>query len=165
MERRREIIDWLNDMYAMERALEVTLEKQAHDHQLHEAIRVRAGIHLDETRAHAEQIERCLRMLGAEPSTIKAAAAQTIGIARNLITIFASDERVKDYLTAAGAEHFEVAAYKALIVAAEMAQEEKIVPLLQENLKQDEAMARWLDENINAMVREYFRSAAEARTG
>jgi ferritin-like metal-binding protein YciE len=162
MERRQEIIDWLNDIHAMERALEITLEKQAHNHDLHQAIRVRAGIHLDETRAHAEQIERCLRMLGAEPSKLKTAAARTLELARSITTIFANDERVKDYLAATGEEHFEVACYKALIAASGDAHEDAIIPLLQHNLKEDQAMARWLDDNIEVVVRDYFRTAAAA---
>src|SRR4051794_10590658 len=98
MERRDELIGWLNDAYAMERALEITLDKQRRNDEIHPAIRERAAIHLEETRAHAERLERCLRTLGTEPSTIKTAAAQTMETAKKFTSMFASDERVKDYL-------------------------------------------------------------------
>ncbi|MFL6515941.1 MAG: ferritin-like domain-containing protein [Chthoniobacterales bacterium] len=163
MEKRDELISWLNDAYAMERALEITLDKQTRNNDLHSAIRQRAAIHLDETRAHAERIERCLRTLGTEPSTLKTVAATTFETAKKFTTMFASDERVKDYLAATGAEYFEVACYKALIAAAGELGEEVLVPLLEQNLREDHAMAQWLEDNIDVTVRGYL-SAIPAGT-
>ena len=163
MNKREQIITWLNDAYAMERALEMMLEKQTVNTAVHRAIRDRAGIHLDETRAHAEHLERCLQMLGGERSVLKTTAMQALQLATNITTIFTADERVKDYLAAIGAEYFEVACYKGLIVAAREAQEEQIIPFLQENLKQDQAMARWLDDNVEAVIRDYLGTASPGR--
>jgi ferritin-like metal-binding protein YciE len=160
MNKREQIISWLNDAYAMERALEIMLEKQSGNNDVHRAIRERAGIHLDETRAHAEQLQRCLQMVGAQPSVLKTAAMQGLQLATNITTIFTTDERVKDYLAATGAEHFEVACYKALMAAAREAREDAIIPLLDQNLKQDQAMAQWLDQNIEAVIRDYLGTSA-----
>ena len=129
---------------------------------MHRAIRERAGIHLDETRAHAQQLEQCLQMLGAAPSVLKTAVMQGLQLTSNITTVFTADERVKDYLAATGAEHFEVACYKALITAAREAGEGEIIPLLEQNLKQDQAMARWLDDNVEAVIRDYFGSSGQA---
>jgi ferritin-like metal-binding protein YciE len=159
MNKREEIIRWLNDAYAMERALEIMLEKQTENADVHRAIRERAGIHLDETRAHIQHVAQCLQILGAEPSVLKTTALQVLEIAKNIRTVFAADERVKDYLAAVGSEYFEVACYKALVAAARDAHEEEIIPMLEENLKQDQAMARWLDDNIEPVIRDYLGSA------
>src|SRR3978361_2360961 len=96
--KRDEVIDWLNDAYAMERSLEVMLRKQAESEDAHRAIRERARIHLDETATHAERVAECLQMLGTTPSTVKSAAGQMMEFAKGLTTKFAGDERVKDYL-------------------------------------------------------------------
>ncbi len=160
MNKREQIVDWLNDAYAMERALQVTLEKQANSAEAHRAIRERAAIHLDETRAHAERVGECLEMLGSSRSTIKTAASQVLETGKKYMTMFARDERVKDYLAATGAEHFEVACYKALIAAAHAAGEERIIPLLTQNLHEDAATARWMDDNIEAVIRDYLNEAA-----
>src|SRR5437868_5361526 len=157
--RQSDLIDWLNDAYAMERSLEVMLRKQAQTEDAHHAIRERARIHLDETTAHAERLEECLSMLGATPSTIKSATGQVMEFAKGMMSKMASDERVKDFLAAYGAEYFEVACYKALIAAANVAGAESIVPLLERNLREDEAMAAWLDRNVNAVVRDYLFDA------
>src|SRR4051812_43385729 len=160
MDRSDELISWMNDAYAMERALEITLEKQSRNEELHAAIRERAAIHLDETRAHAERLEGCLRTLGTEPSTLKAAAAQTLETAKKFTTMFASDERVKDYLATTGAEFFEVACYRALVAAAKQLGHDVLVPSLEQNLREDQAMAQWLEDNIDVTVRGYLSSVA-----
>lgn len=156
--RRDELIDWLNDAYAIERALEVTLRKQAENEDAHRALRERARIHLDETTEHADRISRCLEMLGSSPSTLKSATGQVLELAKGFTTKFSRDERVKDFLAAYGSEYFEVACYKSLIAAATAVGEEEIVPLLERNLKEDAAMAGWLDMNVAAITRDYLFS-------
>jgi ferritin-like metal-binding protein YciE len=158
--RQSDVIDWLNDAYAMERSLEVMLRKQAENENAHHAIRERARIHLDETEVHAERVAECLQMLGTSPSTIKTVTGQAMEFAKGMMTKMAHDERVKDFLAAYGAEYFEVACYKALIAGAGVAGAEQIVPLLEKNLKEDLAMASWLDQNVNAVVRDYLFNAS-----
>src|SRR3954465_5751353 len=160
--RRSDVVSWLNDAYAMERSLEVMLRKQAENADAHHAIRERARIHLDETEAHAERVGQCLEMLGETPSTIKRVAGQVMEFAKGTMSKMASDERVKDYLCAYGAEYFEVASYKALIAGASVAGAEEIIPLLEQNLKEDQEMAAWLDTNVAAVVRDYLFDATSA---
>src|SRR4051812_42731340 len=106
--RRAEVIDWLNDAYAMERGLEVMLQKQSQNEDVHRSVRERARIHLDETAAHAERIAQCLQMLDSSPSAVKSATGQILEMGKGLMTRFVQDERIKDYLAAYGAEYFEV---------------------------------------------------------
>jgi ferritin-like metal-binding protein YciE len=160
--RRDEVIDWLNDAYAMERSLEVMLRKQADNEDVHRAVRERARIHLDETVEHAERVSRCLEMLGSTASAPKTVVGQVTEIAKGMMTKFARDERVKDFLAAYGSEYFEVACYKSLIAGARAAGEEEIVPLLEQNLKEDSAMASWLDMNVEAITRDYLNNTTTA---
>ena len=160
--KRDEVIDWLNDAYAMERSIEITLRKQADNEDAHRALRDRARIHLDETAEHANRVSQCLEMLGSSPSSLKTVAGQMLELGKGLTTKFARDERVKDFLAAYGTEYFEVACYKSLISAATAAGEEQIVPLLEQNLKEDAAMAGWLDMNVAAITRDYLFNATTA---
>jgi ferritin-like metal-binding protein YciE len=160
MDKREEIIDWLNDAYAMERALEVTLNKQSTSTEVHRAIRERAAIHLDETRAHAERVQHCLEMLGSSPSTMKSTTSKLLETGKGMMTMFARDERVKDYLAMVGSEYFEVACYKALIAAVRLAGEERLVEPLAQNMREDEATARWLNDNIDGVIRDYLNEGS-----
>ena len=156
--RRDEVIDWLNDAYSMERGLEVTLRKQSENEDVHRAVRDRARIHLDETIEHAERLTRCLEMLGSSPSTVKSMTGQMLEMGKGMMTKFARDERIKDFLAAYGSEYFEVACYKSLIAGARSAGEEEIIPLLEQNLKEDRAMADWLDMNVEGITRDYLNT-------
>jgi ferritin-like metal-binding protein YciE len=154
--RREEVIDWLSDAYAMERGLQVMLRKQAENDEAHPAIRERARIHLGETKEHARRLERCLELLGSSASSVKSATGQTIEMGKGLMSKMARDERVKDFLAAYGAEYFEVACYKSLIAGARLARETEIVPLLESNLREDRAMAEWLDANVEVVTADYL---------
>src|SRR5436190_18628790 len=154
--RREEVIDWLSDAHAMERGLQVMLRKQAENDEAHPAIRERARIHLDETKEHARRLERCLELLGSSASSVKSATGQTIEMGKGLMSKMAHDERVKDFLAAYGAEYFEVACYKSLIAGARLARETEIVPLLESNLREDRAMAEWLDANVEVVTADYL---------
>jgi len=156
MKKRDAVIDWLQDAYAMESALEVMLRKQSENDQVLHAVRERARIHLDETRQHSERLSRCLEILNSSPSTLKSATGQIIEVGKGFMSKFARDERVKDFLAAYSAEYFEIACYKSLIAGARTAGEREIVPLLEANLREDRAMAEWLDMNVGAVTREYL---------
>src|SRR5436305_13142793 len=107
--RQNDLVNWLNDAYAMERSLEVMLRKKAENHEAHHGIRERARIHLDETEAHAERVAECLDLLGETPSTLKTVTGQAMEFAKGMMSKIAGDERVKDFLCAYSAEYFEVA--------------------------------------------------------
>jgi ferritin-like metal-binding protein YciE len=101
-------------------------------------------------------------MLGSSPSAAKTVVGQVMELGKSLTTRFARDERVKDYLAAYGTEYFEVACYKSLIAGATAAGEDQIVPLLEQNLKEDQAMASWLDMNVGAITRDYLSNTTTA---
>jgi ferritin-like metal-binding protein YciE len=146
----------------MERGLEITLRKQSENNDVHRAVRDRARIHLDETMQHAERLTQCLQMLGSNPSTVKSMTGQMLEMGKGMMTKFARDERIKDFLAAYGSEYFEVACYKSLIAGARSAGEEEIIPLLEQNLKEDRAMADWLDMNVEGITRDYLNTTATA---
>ena len=61
------------------------------------------------------------------------------------------DETFADYAL----ENYEIAAYKSLLTLCEVAVQRSIAPLLQETLKEEEAMARWLKDNLSRLTRDY----------
>jgi ferritin-like metal-binding protein YciE len=67
-------------------------------------------------------------------------------------TAMFTDELMKNLLADYASEHFEIAAYTALIRAAEEAGESEVVALLEENLREEEQMAQWLFDRIPEVV-------------
>jgi ferritin-like metal-binding protein YciE len=163
MSKRDELIDWLRDAYAMERGLEVTLRKQSESEELTAAARERARQHLDETRHHAEAVKTCIEQLGADTSSLKTSLAQVTESLKGMGTAFARDERVKDVLAAYASENFEIACYKALRVAADLAGEPSVIAVCDRIIPEEEAMARWLDNNLPDVVGGYLAEQGSHR--
>ena len=109
--------------------------------------------HVQETRRHAERVEQCLRELGSSPSAVKSTLSSIMGNVQSVTTGIFKDEPVKNALSDFGAEQFEVACYRALTAAATELGEPTVARLCSENLKEDEEMARWLDEQLPTVVR------------
>lgn len=152
MESRDLLVRWLNDAYAMEHQLVPVLEHHAKDMKGDVAAEQRIRQHIAETRRHAERLEECMKRLGAKPSTTKSTLASLMGSAQAISTGMFRDEVVKNALSDYAAEQFEVACYKALIHAAERQGEPEVAAACAENMREDEAMAQWLDEQLPRAV-------------
>jgi ferritin-like metal-binding protein YciE len=138
----------LGDVLYAENVLVKTLPKlaaEAGDREL------RAGFkqHLEETKQHVKNIEQAFTTLGE-----KAKAQQCPGIEGikaehdEFMTKEQPSPAISDlFLTGAGArtEHYEIAAYTGLVVAAKALGERDCATLLEANLRQEKAALRKLE--------------------
>jgi ferritin-like metal-binding protein YciE len=159
---REEIIDWLRDAYSMERGLEGALDKQANNDDLSNEVRQRAAMHLEETRRHAEQIKNVLQSLGSDTSSLKTGIGMLAQSAKGVTSAFARDERIKDLLDAYSMEHFEIACYTALAVAAERAGLPEVAQTCRQIIPDEERMAKSIKESLPAEVSAYLFETATA---
>ncbi len=156
MKTKDELIEWLRDAYAMEKAMELSLKKQSDSQGVSMLMREQAALHLAETQRHAEAVEACLKKLGSEVSTLKTAMAKGMEIMKGASTAFAGDHRVKDLLAMCAAEHFEIACYMALRAGAQRAGLFDVVDLCTKILKDEQRMAEWLEGNLPQVVMTYL---------
>lgn len=159
MSSREQLITWLNDAYAMEKALEVTLERHAKDAEDHPDVHARITRHIEETREQAETVRGCVESLGGSVSAGKSALAGFFGAVQGMANKPAKDTMVKNALADFAAEHFEIASYKALIQSARSLGEEQIALKLTRILHQEEDMAAFLEEKLPAAVSETLAHA------
>jgi ferritin-like metal-binding protein YciE len=147
------IATWLKDAYAMETTIIEVLEKQIA--MTADLPGIQAGIqtHLEDTRIHAESVQRCLEALGQDPSAIKAGMAKLGGKVQGLMMAIPEDSLIKNALHDYATEHMEIASYKALIIAAQEANLPDIADACQIILRDEEAMAVWLDQQLPTLVR------------
>jgi ferritin-like metal-binding protein YciE len=155
---------WLRDAHAMENQAIEILEKQASRLEHYPELRAKVRTHLEETHRQAERVERCLHQLGTDTSTLKTAAGKMIGTAQQLSGLFASDEVLKSSIADYAFEHYEIASYKMLIAAAAEAGEHEVERSLQENLREEEAMAVWLSQHLPEVTRQYLRREAAGQS-
>ena len=88
---------------------------------------------------------------------MKSGAAKLSGMAQGASTGLARDELVKNVLSDYAAEHMEIASYRSLIAAAEELAQPRIAELCRANLREEEAMARWLEEQIDGATRAFLQ--------
>jgi len=157
MNTKEELIDWLRDAYAMERGLEVTLEKMADNADAQPEVRDRLRLHLQETKGHAEEVKACLESLGADTSALKTTLAEGMEMLKGLGSAFAKDERVKDLLMGCASEHFEIACYTALLIAGARLELPEVTRMCTKIIGEEQAMAAWLEDHLPDAVAAYLQ--------
>ncbi|HLP26382.1 MAG TPA: DUF892 family protein [Acidobacteriota bacterium] len=157
-----QIITWLRDAHAMERNMESVLTRHLRDAQDYPTVREQLEKHLNETRDHARRLEGALETLGATPSTTKDLAAGLLGALQAMSTSVLPDEPVKNALAEYAMEHLEIATYSALIAAAEAAGLIDVSHICSDILREETAMALWLEDQIPQITRMYLEQTASA---
>jgi ferritin-like metal-binding protein YciE len=153
---RETLIGWLNDAYAMEKGLVQVLENHADDVKDRPEMYRKIAQHLEQTKMHAERVRECVERLGGSVSTVKTAMGAVSGFFQGRSTGASPDELVKNALSDYAAEHFEIASYRALIVAARLLGENQVVQVCEGILRDEEDMAKWLEQNLPNAVQEYL---------
>jgi ferritin-like metal-binding protein YciE len=145
----------LRNAHAMEsQALEL-LERQASRLEEYPEVQAQIQHHLAQTERQLERLERCLDALGEDLSPVKDAALAALGSMMSLSNAMAEDEILKNTFANYSFEHYEIAAYKSLLTLCEIATQRSIVPLLQQSLDEEEAMAKWLKDNVSRVTKDY----------
>lgn len=145
---REQFIAWLNDARSTELAQIPVLQNHANDAREYPEIRERDLQHLAETKRQAELIEELITNLGGTISTVKTVIGKITGLGHSVSTEIFPDELIKNFLADYAAEHFEIASYTSLIATARLIGENQCVPVLEEILAEEIAMAEWLEDNI-----------------
>lgn len=152
---RNTLVAWLNDAHALEKQLGQVLETQERLAEGHPELQQGIRRHRDETRRHEELVESCLARLGASSSTFKDAVGTMMGVFSGPMMAMASDDLVKSALMDYASEHLEIASYKALIQASRQQGQEEIAKVCEEILRDEERMARWLEQQLPQVVRDH----------
>ena len=155
---KRMLIVSLRDAHTMEARSLPVLRRQAADSRQSVETRLRLESHLRETEQHAERVGQALRTLGSAPSTMPASSEAVGVLATDITARVFSDPLVKTVIAGLAAELFEVAAYTALIAAAEHAGEAEVARLCRLNRGEDEDMAEWLDAQIPIVIAQTLNS-------
>jgi ferritin-like metal-binding protein YciE len=145
---KRILTAWLNDAHAMEARSLTVLRRAAADSRQRVEVRVRLESHVRETVQHAQRLQQALDVLGSSPAPLERHADPVMVLASDITARVFSDPLMGKVIAAVAAKQFEVAAYTALIAAAEHAGEAEVARLCRLNRGEDEEMAEWLEAQI-----------------
>lgn len=154
------LMAWLRDAHAMETQAVQMLEGQAQRLENYPELRAKAQEHMEQSRLQAEMLEHCIERRGGSVSGFKEAAAGFMGNMQALSGLFITDEVMKGSIASYTFEHFEIANYRSLIAAAEQVGDQQTRDTCEEILRQEEAMASWLEQHLPEVTRQYLQRDA-----
>jgi ferritin-like metal-binding protein YciE len=155
-EARREMLRGLRNAHAMEQQSIEMMERMTERLENYPQLRDQVARHLEESRQQQALIERTLEELGDSPSALKDAVLGLVQNMQAMVHAATPDEVLKYTFTGYAFEHFEIAAYRALIVMAHAAGVERVAQTAEQILRQEEEMAGWLERRLPEIVGEYL---------
>lgn len=103
--------------------------------------------HKVETEQHSQRLRRRLEAHGASPSLVREAAGILGALAKLPLDLARGEKAGRNARDGYAAEHMEIAAYQLLERIARQAGDEETAEVARQNRREDEAMARKLDEH------------------
>jgi ferritin-like metal-binding protein YciE len=102
------------------------------------------GDHIAETERQCQRLQEILERLGEEDRE----PSDGPGLTLNLGLLSGTDSVVGQAIAAFAFENYEIGTYQSLITLAKAAGCAEALPLLDATLREEQEMARWLDQNI-----------------
>ena len=146
--------------HALEKEAEQLIKRQLDRVESYPEISRRLRQHLDETRRQEERLEQILEGHDDSSSTLKDTVMSLMGNLGALAHSPADDEILKNTFANLAFENYEIAAYKSLITMGEAAGLTREVDMLRQSLDEEQAMARWIDGNVENVTRQHLAMKA-----
>jgi ferritin-like metal-binding protein YciE len=163
----REIyVTGLRNQHAVENQAIELLERQVGRLENYPDMVARMQQHIKESQEQARRIEELLSGLGTSHSGFKDTVMSFMGNMAALAHTPAPDEVVKNSLANFAFEHYEIASYKSLLTLAEAVGHAQAATALTQSLKEEEAMAQWIDDHLKPTTLKFLeRSLAGEKAG
>ncbi len=156
----------LKNAHALENQALELMNRQVERIENYPDIKAKLEQHIEETHNQIARLESLLESLGESRSVLKDNALSLTGNLAAIAHAFTQDEIVKNSIANFAFENFEIASYKSLIqLAGETGHREAEQPL-QETLREEEAMASWIDSHLSGVTHTYLeRYVANEKAG
>jgi ferritin-like metal-binding protein YciE len=146
----------LRNAHAMEIQARELMERQSERLTDYPEVQAKMKQHLEETNMHIKRVEQCLEACGESSSMLKDMVQSVMANTAAMGHAMAGDEILKNMFANNAFENFEVAAYKSLLTLGDSAGQGSSRSLLEQNLKEDQAMAAWVDANVGKVTQAYL---------
>jgi ferritin-like metal-binding protein YciE len=157
-------ISGLRNQHAVENQAVELLERQIGRLENYPEMADRMRQHLGESKQQATRIEEILAGLNTSHSAFKDMVTSFMGNVAALGHASASDEVIKNTFANYAFEHYEIASYQSLLVVADVAGQQASASLLQQSLKEEQAMAQWIEDHLKPTMLRYVERYASGET-
>ncbi|MFN3891292.1 MAG: ferritin-like domain-containing protein [Beijerinckiaceae bacterium] len=151
------LLQWARDAHAMEAQAETMLGLTASRLENFPELKTRLEQHREETRRQAQMLQDAIERLGGDTSAVKDLAGKAMATAQGLSGMLVGDEVAKALLAIYTFEHMEIASYRQLISAAQFCGRPQFRQTCEAILREEEAMASWLAEQMPLFVTRYLQ--------
>jgi len=153
---RSEFVTGLRNAHALEKQARQLIERQLERVESYPDVAQKLRQHLDETNAQEERIDQLLARFDESRSVLKDMATQFMANMGAMAHATADDEILKNTFANLAFENFEIASYRSLISMAQAGGFSQEAQVLQQSLNEEIAMAKWIDENVDAVTQRYL---------
>jgi ferritin-like metal-binding protein YciE len=150
-------MEWLRDAHAMEEQSEQMLESTGNRLENYPELRARFDAHRAVSKRHADRVRQCIERRGGSRSALKDTAAKLTAFAQGASGLFVGDEVVKAVLATSTFEQMKITSYEILNSAAKVVGDGEAQRVCEESMREEEEMAKWLEENIEPLTQTYLR--------
>ena len=161
---RSTFVTGLQNAHAVEQQALGLIDRQLDRLTSYPEVADRLRLHRVETQQQIGRLEEILRSLGESHSSLKDMALNLMGNMAALTHVMAPDEILKNSFVNFAFENFEIASYRSLIVLADAGSFASASSLLETTLREEQAMATWVEESISLLTRKYVGLREEGRT-
>jgi ferritin-like metal-binding protein YciE len=151
------LMQWLRDAHAAEEQAETMLTRMADRLENYPKLKARIRKHIAETKRQARLVRSCIKRRKGDTSTIKDTAGKLLATGQALSGMFVGDEVMKGSLASYAFEGMEIASYTILVSAANHVGDKETARICKQILREEKAMAAWLEKNIPTLTRQYLR--------
>ena len=149
------LVSNLRNAHALEKQAIAVLEAQLKLLTDYPDLHARVTEHIVETREQARRLEAGLEACGDSSSMVKDTLLSVMGLGQSSFQGFSDDAVLKAVAADMMTEHLEIATYRTLLTLADMAGKPELRPRLEETLHEEEEMAAWFDQNLDAITRRF----------
>jgi ferritin-like metal-binding protein YciE len=157
-------ITGLRNAHAMENQALSIMKPQISRIENYPMVAARLEEHYRETENQIGRLERILADLDESPSTIKDWTLSAGGSMAAMGHSMAGDEILKNSFANFAFEHYEIAAYKSLLAIADLGGFSYSTDPLTQTLREEEAMAGWIGDNLKAVTLEFVSLSEKGET-
>jgi ferritin-like metal-binding protein YciE len=159
-------ITGLKNAHAMENEALSIMNPQVERLENYPDVLNRLKRHIEETNQQIKRLDDILGSMNEKRSMLKDNALSFTGSLAAAAHTVMQDEVLKNSMANFAFENFEIAAYKSLIQVAKETGHQSAIPPLEQNLREEEAMAAWLSEHLPDVTSTYVkRASAGERAG
>jgi ferritin-like metal-binding protein YciE len=152
----------LRNAHAMETQAREMMERQSERLTDYPDVQAKVKAHLVETEGQMKRLEDCLAKFDESTSSLKDTAQSFMGNMAAMAHATADDEILKNTFANNAFENYEIAAYTSLLAMCGPAGADNCKAALEANLREEEAMADWIQANVVKVTAAYLQKQSRA---